>query len=133
MTDPAEDQNPTFEDVIEMDGWAKTQSGGLGDLLPELVEWMDRHQLQIRFDTEAKAFEYGNTDIKIMAYAIRQAQPQLDEQDAILWALGFYGLGKVARILSSFQEGRPTSRDSWKDLEVYAMMAQKILDTGNWP
>lgn len=101
--------------------------------LPDLFQWMADHQLELRKMADAKAFEYGSTDLRIMAGAMQEMFPDISDGDALQAAIAFYTLGKVSRVISSFKEGRPAPADSWRDLEVYAMMAQKIAEDGNWP
>jgi hypothetical protein len=48
---------------------------------------------------------------------------------ATLW----YALGKVARAVAAYREGRLPSDDTLHDLSVYAMMARRIRQTGRWP
>jgi hypothetical protein len=101
--------------------------------LPDLVAWMEKHHRNLRGATDAKAHAYGATDLLVMAKGMQAIQPNLTEQAALEAALAFYALGKLGRILSAFGEGKPTPEDSWLDLEVYALMAQKVRETGSWP
>lgn len=101
--------------------------------LPELFRWMEVHQHDIRTMADAKAFEYGSTDLQIMAGAMVQMFPGIEPAEALQAAIAFYALGKISRVISSFKEGRPAPADSWRDLEVYAMMAQRIMEQGGWP
>lgn len=110
-------------------------ASGNGDnpRLPELFRWMEVHQHDIRTMADAKAFEYGSTDLQIMAGAMVQMFPGIEPAEALQAAIAFYALGKISRVISSFKEGRPAPADSWRDLEVYAMMAQRIMEQGGWP
>lgn len=110
-----------------------TDPNGYKPMLPELYQWMADHQRNIREGADTKAFEYGSTDLHIMAGAMVQMFPGIDPVEALQAAIAFYALGKVSRVLSSFKEGRPAPADSWRDLEVYAMMAQRIMEQGGWP
>lgn len=101
--------------------------------LPELFQWMDQHQLGLRELADAKAFEYGSTDLRIMAGAMHEMFPGISPEDGTQAAIAFYALGKLSRVLSSFKDGRPAPTDSWRDLEIYAMMAQRVQEVGNWP
>lgn len=101
--------------------------------LPELFKWMAEHQLAVRELADDKAFEYGSTDLRIMASAMVELFPGISPEEGIQAAIAFYGLGKLSRVLSSFKDGRPAPTDSWQDLEVYAMMAQRVQEVGSWP
>lgn len=48
---------------------------------------------------------------------------------ACLW----YILGKVARCVAAYKDGRLPSEDTLHDIVVYAMMARRIRETGQWP
>lgn len=101
--------------------------------LPELVEWMEKHHQTIRALADSKAHAYGSTDLLVMARGMQAIQPNLDEARALEAAIAFYAIGKLGRILSAFGEGKPSPEDSWLDLETYALMAQKVMESGSWP
>lgn len=101
--------------------------------LPDLVAWMEKHHQNLRVMADAKADAYGATDLLVMARGMQAIQPNLDEAQALEAAIAFYALGKLGRVLSAFGEGKPSPEDSWLDLETYALMAQKVMETGSWP
>lgn len=123
-----EDGPPIFQLPLTTPG-----GNGYTPRLPELYQWMEAHQHALRNMADAKAFEYGSTDLQIMAGAMVQMFPGIDPAEALQAAVAFYCLGKISRVISSFKEGRPAPADSWRDLEVYAMMAQRIMEQGGWP
>lgn len=104
-----------------------------GPFLPELVEWIEKHHDNIRIMADRKAHAYGATDLLVMAKGMQAIQPNLTPERALEAAIAFYALGKLGRVLSAFGEGKPSPEDSWLDLETYALMAQKVLETGSWP
>lgn len=102
---------------------------------PELFEWMAKHQLELRKMADAKASEYGSLDLVLMGNILADLIPGLsqDGADRIQAAIAFYALGKLSRVFSALQEGKPAPTDSWLDLEVYALMAQRVMEIGDWP
>lgn len=75
-----------------------------------------------------KARDYGSVDLRIMGAALVESFGVKPAQ-AVEAAIGFYALGKIARVLGACAEGREPNVDSWRDLRIYATMA--ILDRGN--
>jgi hypothetical protein len=51
------------------------------------------------------------------------------EEAACLW----YALGKLARAVASYREGKLPSEDTLKDLVTYGMMARRVRAVGAWP
>lgn len=45
----------------------------------------------------------------------------------------FYLLGKVARAVAAYKEGRLPSIDTLHDSTVYSMMMRRIREVGGWP
>lgn len=103
--------------------------------LADLRHWMEKHHAELRTATAAKADEYGSLDLKMMGATLAQVMPGLadDEATQVQAAIAFYALGKISRVFSALAEGKPAPTDSWLDLEVYALMAQRVLETGQWP
>lgn len=94
--------------------------------------WIRNHQTDMMQGAVIKANEYGAGDLEVMAGAMVTLQKNLGWEMGILLAIAFYAQGKVARILSALREGRMPSFDSWRDLEVYAMIGHKVQETGKW-
>lgn len=106
-----------------------------------LLSWWESLASHDAAKTAPKAVEYGAADLDIMGQAMVALGngawdgATQDERLAIgrEMACAFYALGKLARIFSAFQQGRPPSDDSWFDLTVYSVMARRIRQTGIWP
>lgn len=81
-----------------------------------------------------KVEQYGATDLRVLGAAMRSMAPQAssDVSDEEL-AIAFYAFGKLSRIMGAIADGRCPSDDCWHDLAVYAKMAQRVRETGNWP
>lgn len=105
--------------------------------LVDLRHWMEQHHAELRKATAAKADEYGSLDLKMMGAMLEKVMPGIGEgsppgtrEQA---AIAFYALGKISRVFSALAEGKPAPTDSWLDLEVYALMAQRVMESGQWP
>lgn len=93
-----------------------------------LRAWWDTTSASIRDMCLSKADAYGARDLEIMGAASGHSGGRQIE-----WAVAFYALGKIARILSAIESGDPhTNDDSWTDLVAYAMMGMKAGHTGTW-
>ena len=81
-----------------------------------------------------KAVEYGSSDLQLMGEALLMCMPQCrDKVDAEELAIAFYALGKTARLMGAYADGRTPSEDTWHDLGVYARMAKRVRAVGQWP
>jgi hypothetical protein len=102
----------------------------------ELTEWYHRHQGEVVPPTIAKSIEYGGADLRIMGAAMRElangVRWEPTEQEALEMALGFYLLGKVARMFGAWAKGRSPGSDTPFDTEIYSQMFQKVRETGRW-
>lgn len=101
--------------------------------------WLDVAQADLDAAVP-KAAEYGglgdgSADLRVMGYALAELAGMHDADDAVKMELAcwFYALGKVSRLISDYKQGRPGKADSWHDLRVYAMMAARLQETGQWP
>ena len=89
-----------------------------------------------------KAILYGGADLEVMAAAMRPfldvsyAGAEHDEQTmqrlAMEAAVGFYTLGKVARLMGGYAAGQIPSDDTWGDLTIYSVMGRYIRHHGEW-
>lgn len=106
----------------------------------ELRGWWRRVS---QFDEDAvvpKAVEYSAVDLEIIGRGLMAFNPDLwsgvpeEERASIAAEMGatFYALGKVARAIGAFSEGRRPSADTWHDTTVYSMMARHIQEKGRW-
>jgi len=79
-----------------------------------------------------KVAEYTSADLEIMGTVMESWQlsaPQAGTEAAVMW----YILGKVARAVAAYREGREPSEDTLHDITVYSMMARRIRSAGGWP
>lgn len=106
----------------------------------ELGRWWEDTALDDLAQMSPKIEEYGGTeegsaDLRIMGFALSElrmppgASPAV-QQEVACW---FYALGKVARLISDYNQGKPGKADTWHDLTIYSMMARRLQDTGRWP
>lgn len=87
-----------------------------------------------------KAAEYGSGDLEMMGAAMLMLQGDVwDGGDAAEraavgteLAILFYIHGKLARALAAAQQGKRASDDTIKDIRVYAVMLQRVRETGKW-
>lgn len=86
-----------------------------------------------------KALEYGAADLKIMGKAMESLLPgsedldfQSRERAGLEMAIGFYAMGKAARLYGAWEKGREPSEDTWHDLGIYAYMARIVREQGKW-
>lgn len=106
----------------------------------ELIDWWTCLAASDANAVIPKAVEYGGADFDIMGAAMLGLKPELwDGADAgerlaqgREMAIMFYALGKVARAMSAYGEGRKPSDDTLADLARYAMMARRVRETGKW-
>lgn len=107
--------NPVWETSTDdlVGWWTQTSNDELGDVLP-------------------KAVEYGSADLKIIGYAMSQmiGKPTLVTHEEL--GISFYLLGKVARLIGAYADGRKPSDDTWHDIAVYTKMAQFSRQFGHW-
>ncbi len=87
----------------------------------------------------AKAQEYGSHDLEIMGTTLEAMLPQSDHLDAqsrhaagIEMAIAFYMMGKSARMFGAFKKGTTPGDDSYRDMDIYAMMARYVRLNGKW-
>lgn len=81
--------------------------------------WMELAEEDLRA-YEAKRAEYGSADLDVMGAALeRQGMPHGCGHEC---AIGFYLLGKVARLASAWAQGKEPSDDTLKDIVTYGNM-----------
>ena len=104
----------------------------------EIADWWTKRTQATIDQTVPKAVQYGAADLEIMGAAMQALLP-IDGADADekammgrYAAVSFYMLGKVARIFGALEQGKLPNPDSEFDLEVYAVMAARIRETGRW-
>lgn len=90
--------------------------------------------------TVPKMLEYGghqegSADLQLIGENLATLLGMHDAPDAVKQELGcwFYMQGKVARLVSDYQQHRPGKKDTWFDACIYAMMSRRIQEVGRWP
>ena len=100
----------------------------------DLRAWWDKTTQDEIESMMPKVVEYGSNDLKMIGDALLALRKDLRgtvEPDEL--AVAFYALGKIARILGAYEDGNTPSDDSWHDLAIYARMALRVRDAGDWP
>lgn len=138
MSDPGDESTPRKPHQITVA--FETLDGMPTAGLVRTMEWWAQTAIE-DFQTAApKVGEYGGTDegsadLRIMGFALSElrmppgSSPAV-QQEVACW---FYSLGKIARLISDYNQGRPGKTDSWHDISVYSMMARRLQESGNWP
>lgn len=100
----------------------------------DLQAWMEKIRQAEQNETLRKAVEYGSSDLEVMGKTMLLLVPEHLRTEALglQMAIGFYALGKVARLFGAFEDGRAPSTDTWYDLHIYALMGMKVQETGRW-
>lgn len=111
---------------------------------PDLVRWNEIEKAMYAMFSKdmaalkEKALEYGAADLKIMGKAMESLLPDsgLDAESmrraGLEMAIGFYAMGKAARLYGAWEKGREPSEDTWHDLGIYAYMARIVREQGEW-
>jgi hypothetical protein len=79
-----------------------------------------------------KIGEYTAADLQIMG-TVMETWGLSAPKEGIEAAIMFYILGKVARAVAAYREGRQPSIDTLHDITYYSMMARRVRETGEWP
>lgn len=82
-----------------------------------------------------KVTEYGATDLMWVGRQMAEAtnRPDITDEEAAELGIYWFILGKIARWHAAVTEGRRPSDDTLHDLGIYARMAQRVRNAGNWP
>lgn len=97
----------------------------------ELTEWW-LAMAQYEVDrTVPKVVEYSSSDLVDIGRGVLGDGYSVEEYTEA--GIAFYALGKVSRIMGAIRERRRPSDDSWFDLGVYARMAQRTREFGEFP
>jgi hypothetical protein len=103
----------------------------LVDIL-KVEDWW-RQRTAEDFDAiEDKIGEYTASDLILMGQFMEHWLG-LPEGSGAEAACQFYLLGKVARAVAAYREGRLPSEDTLMDETVYSLMTRRIRETGRWP
>jgi hypothetical protein len=98
----------------------------------QLAEWwLDETRSELD-SVIPKALEYGSADLKVIGFALSQmiGEPKDVTNDEL--GIAFYVLGKVARLVGGYADGRKPSDDTWHDIAIYTKMAQYARHNGEW-
>ena len=107
-----------------------------GDQTPEGIKELSawwRNETRSELDSVIpKAMEYGSADLKVIGFALSQmiGEPKDVTNDEL--GIAFYVLGKVARLVGGYADGRKPSDDTWHDIAIYTKMAQFARYKGEW-
>ena len=109
------EENPKWQTSTDdlVGWWTQTANDELGDVLP-------------------KAIEYGSADLKIIGFAMSQMIGKPTKVTHEELGIAFYLLGKVARLIGAYADGRSPSDDTWHDIAIYTKMAQFSRTFGHW-
>ena len=93
--------------------------------------WLDETKFELD-SVLPKAVEYGSADLKVIGFALSQmiGEPKGVTNDEL--GIAFYVLGKVARLVGGYADGRKPSDDTWHDIAIYTKMAQSARENGGW-
>lgn len=93
--------------------------------------WLDETKNELE-SVIPKAVEYGSADLKVIGYALSQmiGEPKGVTPDEL--GIAFYVLGKVARLVGGYADGRKPSDDTWHDIAIYTKMAQFARKHDGW-
>lgn len=93
--------------------------------------WLDETKNELE-SVLPKAIEYGSADLKVIGFALSQmiGEPKGVTHDEL--GIAFYVLGKVARLVGGYADGRLPSDDTWHDIAIYTKMAQYAREHGGW-
>lgn len=106
-----------------------------------LFEWWMQSAYDDFVATVPKMLEYGGegtgpaVDLQLIGENLASLLDMHDAADPMKMELGcwFYMQGKVARLVSDYRQHRMGKPDSWFDASIYAKMARRIQETGQWP
>lgn len=127
--------------TLQRPGEANPVVWEFGDSQEHLAEWWIRTSIGDFVGAIPKAEEYGGStggsaDLRLIGDNLAELMTWPEGvTSALRQELGcwFYMQGKVARLVSDYQQRRPGKADTWLDATVYSMMARRIQQAGRWP
>lgn len=102
----------------------------------DLVRWWTVTTRQDIEQSIPKVREYGASDLQIMGDVMREwVRPETEwtPSQGVELSIGFYLLGKIARAVGAYRDGRLPSDDTIFDIYYYAMMIRRVRAVGGWP
>ena len=109
----------------------------------ELLEWWLSTAYADFKSTVPKILEYGgdskvrpgSADLHLIGDNLATLLSWDDADEATKQELGcwLYLQGKIARLVSNYQQQQPGKPDTWFDGTIYTMMARRLQAVGRWP
>lgn len=120
------------------DIWTRQQE--IEARVTEITAWWYDHAANVIDRSVPKAAEYGAADLDLMgktmetvyATQLKGTDRDFQEQFGRYAACAFYLQGKIARIFGALERGVLPNPDSEFDIEVYAVMLDRIREFGRW-
>lgn len=103
---------PALEEASLSAWWLNTAAKDVEELIPKVAE-------------------YTSADLEVMGDVMKQWGLATDS--GMEAACAWYLLGKIARCVAAYREGREPSADTLHDITVYSMMMRRIRETERWP
>lgn len=98
--------------------------------------WTEQAAIDVR-EVAPKAMEYGSNSLMQLGYklaALRDGNASIASKEELLELGCWINLvQKVERWTDAVYRGERPSDDTLKDIEIYAKMARRIRQTGDWP
>lgn len=99
----------------------------------ELAVWWRDEVANDIAETVAKARKYGTASMVDHGRTLaRVAGHEVNDRQALEWAIWSYLSGKVGRWTAALARGEEPDYDTLFDISIYAMMARKVRRTGKW-
>ena len=101
----------------------------------ELAHWWVGDAASEAPEIARKATEYGSNSLAAMGAMIGRVQHRqpMTRAEELEYGCAVYAFGKMERVMDAIIRGDLPSEDTWRDIAVYARMARRIRETGNWP
>ena len=106
----------------------------------DAFKWWVRTAALDFHESAGKIHEYGgvgegSADLRVMGFnqaelLVWREASEATRQEVAVW---FYLQGKIARLISDYQQQKPGKSDTWFDITVYSMMARRLQAVGRWP
>lgn len=99
----------------------------------DLAEWWRNEVANDIAETVTKARKYGTASMVDHGRTLaRVAGHEVNDRQALEWAIWSYLSGKVGRWTAALARGEEPDYDTLFDISIYAMMARKVRRTGKW-
>jgi hypothetical protein len=118
---------------------AAPDTGSAAQRWQEIRSWMEIQLIQDLDRIGEKAIRYGAADLRVMGRAMEALLPAAGtmtasdrERSGLEMAIGFYAMGKTARLYGAWEKGLEPEEDCWFDCMVYSLMARYVREFGSW-